>query len=209
MGRRLAAAVAALFCLAAGCTGEAPEPRRDTTGVIVPGRPGEQATVVPGGEAGDYRRAGAPSEADVAYVRMMIPHHQQAITMTDLVADRASNAQVKAIAERIAATQQAEITLMRSWLADHGHSHADGGHGGHARMPGMATPEQLEALRAAEGAEFDRQFLRLMITHHEGALTMAEDQLAHGVDPRAVAMAQDVVTGQTDEIGHLRRLLGS
>ncbi|PXY28378.1 DUF305 domain-containing protein [Prauserella muralis] len=209
MGTRLAAGVAALVVvvLAAGCVAEEPPPAQDSPGVIVPGRPGEQASVVPPEKAGEHQQVTKPSEADVRYMTMMIPHHEQAITMTDLVPARARSERVKAIASRIAASQDAEIAAMTTWLEQHGHA----GHTAHQHglMPGMATPEQLDALRAAKGAEFDRQFLRLMITHHEGALTMARDQLAHGLEPQAVAMAQEVLTGQVDEIEHMRAMLGT
>jgi uncharacterized protein (DUF305 family) len=157
----------------------------------------------------------SPTEADVRYVKMMIPHHEQAITMTDLVADRASDQQVRAIAGRIADAQDGEIAVMRDWLSRYGthsehRSHdtagtpgAPGEHG-HGLMPGMATPGQLDALRAASGAEFDRMFLDLMIAHHEGALTMAEHELAQGVQTRAIEMAQDVIASQSTEIERMR-----
>ncbi|WP_199430083.1 DUF305 domain-containing protein [Qaidamihabitans albus] len=208
--RLAAAGVVAVFVLA-GCVSD-PEPPEDAAAeVIVPGRPGESASAA----APQGADTVAPNEADVRYMTMMIPHHRQAITMTDLVADRASDRQVRAIAGRIAAAQDAEITAMTDWLAGHGHGQhtehgGDGEHGAHGDdlMPGMATPEQIDALRAAGGAEFDRLFLQLMITHHEGALTMAEDELAHGIEPRALEMAQDVLAGQAAEIERMRNLLG-
>lgn len=198
--------------------------------VIVPGSPGEQASTVPADEAaknaGEPDRSDKPNDADVEYVQMMIPHHRQAIVMTDLVEGRAKNDAVKRIAGRIDAAQDAEITMMTTWLKDfgqevpaddeggHGDPDEHGDHGGHgehgghdhADMPGMATPEQLRELRAAKGTEFDRMFLTLMITHHEGALTMAEKELANGVEARAITMAQDVMTSQTNEIAHMKRI---
>ncbi|MFF5992225.1 DUF305 domain-containing protein [Prauserella flavalba] len=218
MGRRLVAGVAAIFFLAlAGCTAEEAPPEGQQAGsdVIVPGKPGEQAKVVPGSEAAEQQQAVRPNDADRQYMTNMIPHHQQAITMTDLAARHATSEQVKGIAGRIAASQEAEISVMESWLQEFGQSGSEhGGHGehgahDHALMPGMATPEQLDALRAARGAEFDRQFLQLMITHHQGALTMAEQQLGNGIEPRAIAMAQEIITGQTDEIEHMRGMLGT
>ncbi|TKG66884.1 DUF305 domain-containing protein [Prauserella endophytica] len=218
MGRRLVAGVAAIFFLAlAGCTAEEAPPEGEQGGsdVIVPGRPGEQASVVPGSEAAEHQKAVRPNDADRQYMINMIPHHQQAITMTDLAARHATSDQVKGIAGRIAASQEAEISVMESWLREFGHAgdqhggHAEHGGHDHALMPGMATQEQLDALRAARGAEFDRQFLQLMITHHQGALTMAEQQLGHGIEPRAIAMAQEIITGQTDEIEHMRGMLGT
>ncbi|MEU6646401.1 DUF305 domain-containing protein [Saccharomonospora sp. NPDC046836] len=214
MSRRLAAGMAAiLLCVGlAGCTADEAPPEEDAAPLIVPGRPGEEAKVVPGEQAGDYQEVVQPNAADFQYMTMMIPHHQQALTMTDLVPDRAASDQLKNLADRMAASQEAEIRVMESWLQQNRDSEAaEGGHGEHQHglMPGMATEEQLEELRNAKGAEFDRLFLQLMITHHEGALTMAEEHLVSGIETRAVEMAQEIITGQTDEIGHMRTMLGT
>jgi uncharacterized protein (DUF305 family) len=138
-----------------------------------------------------------PTEADVAFVHMMLPHHAQALEMTAMVPDRTSRSDVPLFAERIELSQQDEIELMVRWLEKHelpvpegfgeepsGHDgHADTGGGddhGHdgAMMPGLLTAEQLEQLGAAEGEEFDRLFLQFMYYHHDGALQMVEDLLA-------------------------------
>lgn len=200
----LAVGVASVLLVLGGCTAGQPEPSSSPAQLIVPGRPGEQARTVTPEEAAEQRQDVPANDADADYMRMMIPHHEQAITMTDLVADRTRSESVRKIAGRIAVTQSAEITAMTDWLRGHGEQLGEHHHG---LMPGMATPEQLDALRAARGAEFDRQFLTLMIRHHEGALTMAEDYLPHGVEPRALAMAQDVITSQNAEIQHMRAML--
>ncbi|MEU3272024.1 DUF305 domain-containing protein [Saccharomonospora sp. NPDC006951] len=205
LGKALAAGLLASWLLAA-CT-PAPETGPDSPGVLVPRGPGEAAAVVPQDQAGEHQRRPEPGAGDIEFMTMMIPHHQQAILMTDLAAEHAEADRVHAISGRIAATQSAEITAMTAWLEEFGQASAGHSAHGHTGMPGMATEAQLGALRAARGAEFDRQFLALMIHHHEGALTMAEDQLATGTEPRAVEMAQEVVTSQTDEIGHLRAIL--
>jgi uncharacterized protein (DUF305 family) len=75
-----------------------------------------------------------------------------------------------------------------------------------SQMPGMATPEQLAALRAASGADFDRLFFQLMTAHHEGALTMATEVLSTGSDVFVEEMAQEVLATQTDEIGRMRTM---
>ncbi|MBP2181398.1 DUF305 domain-containing protein [Amycolatopsis magusensis] len=213
-----AAVLAGLACaVLAGCSNEpVPEPQ-PSAGVLIPGKPGESATAVPPGEAARHQQNVTLSEADVTYVTNMIPHHRQALVMTALVAERASDERVRGVAGRIDAAQGGEIAMMSGWLTEHGKpvppedtgGHAGhGSHGGHdhATMPGMATPEQLEALRAAKGTDFDRLFLELMIRHHEGALTMAEQQLASGVNDRAQEMAQEVITGQTAEIERMRAI---
>ncbi|QFU92970.1 DUF305 domain-containing protein [Amycolatopsis sp. YIM 10] len=217
MTRTVTAAIAAgLACvMLAGCSNEPVPPPQPSAGVLVPGKPGESATMVPPGEAGQHQQNVTLSEVDVNYVTNMIPHHRQAIVMTDLVAERASNELVRGVAGRIDAAQGAEIDQMSSWLTEHGKPvppEDTGGHAGHgspgghdhATMPGMATPEQLDALRAAKGTDFDRLFLELMIRHHEGALTMAEQQLAGGLNDRTQEMAQEVITGQTAEIERMR-----
>ncbi|WP_158880570.1 DUF305 domain-containing protein [Amycolatopsis anabasis] len=199
-----------------GCSGEAaaPPPPPASAPVVLPGKPGDPGTVVPPERAGEHRQAAVPNGIDVNYVTMMIPHHRQAITMTDLVAAKSQDDRVRGIADRIAAAQGAEIAMMHGWLGDHGKpvpAEGHAGHGGaeHGLMPGMATPAQLDELRAAGGREFDRKFLELMITHHQGALTMAEQELSGGVEVRAQQMAQEVITTQTAEIERLRGMLAN
>lgn len=171
--------------------------------VIAPGKPGEKNKVLSAEEA--ERRRGeddSPNPADIGYAQMMTVHHQQAVEMSRLAPDRAQSLRVKKIAERILAEQGPEIEVMRSWLksagagkpAGHGHDH------GAMAMPGMATEEQLDKLRAAHGREFDALFLELMITHHEGALTMATDVKGNGNNIRIEEMADDVIAQQSAEI---------
>ncbi|WP_216216118.1 DUF305 domain-containing protein [Amycolatopsis aidingensis] len=218
--------------LLSGCMNEQAAQPSDTPSapVLVPGEPGAEPTVLSPERASAHGRTDStqprPNQADVDYMNMMIPHHQQAITMTDLIDERAEDERVRTIGGRIAAAQDAEIALMAAWLIRYGkpvppeagrhgdrglrtghtaHS-APGGHEHGPLMPGMATPEQMDALRAANGAEFDRLFLDLMITHHEGALVMAQDELADGLELRALEMAQEVIAGQAAEIEHMRNI---
>ncbi|WP_189132911.1 DUF305 domain-containing protein [Wenjunlia tyrosinilytica] len=182
--------------------------RADRSGppVVAPGRPGEANKTLSPREAAKARPENEPNTADVAYVRNMIHHHRQALAMTDLAADRARARGVRSIADRIAHTQGPEVGAMRAWLKRHGQpQEAEGGHD-HTAMPGMATPEQLAALRKARGAAFDKLFLKLMITHHEGAVTMATDVSTKGNDVTVEEMASDVIATQSAEIGRMRRL---
>lgn len=180
--------------------------------MIAPGRPGEANKTVTAGPP----TATAPTAADIAFVRMMIPHHEQAITMASLVPKQAGSAEVKALADRIDKAQTVEISALQAWLKPHRERTGDGhaGHGGpargdgdHAAMPGMATEAQLTALRAARGAEFDRQFLTLMITHHQGAVTMARDVMDKGSDPTVQEIAKEVLATQSGEINRMRDIL--
>ncbi|SDD12659.1 DUF305 domain-containing protein [Streptomyces prasinopilosus] len=179
--------------------------------VIAPGEPGGPNRTLSAEEAAERRvEDDSPNSADVSYTRMMIEHHSQAVEMTGLVADRAESAKIVKLAERIAASQKPEIKMMEGWLAKHGRSGKAGGrdHGhDHATMPGMATPAQLANLRAAEGKAFDQLFLTLMITHHEGAITMATEVKAQGNNIQVEEMADDVVAQQTSEITRMRSLL--
>ncbi|BFO19435.1 hypothetical protein SHKM778_58230 [Streptomyces sp. KM77-8] len=107
---------------------------------------------------------------------MMIEHHAQALVMTELAPDRAESKKIVKLAERIGAAQGPEIEAMKAWLKSHDKAERDEGHAhDHATMPGMATQAQLKQLSAADGAAFDQLFLTLMITHHQGAITMATE----------------------------------
>ncbi|MFG1701077.1 DUF305 domain-containing protein [Nonomuraea sp. NPDC049309] len=176
--------------------------------MIVPGRPGEPARTARPGE----RVGRTPSEvvaADVRFAENMIPHHRQALEMTALVEERTTTESIRALARQITAAQTPEIKAMTAWLAGLGRQ-APAGHD-HAQESayGMATQEQLNALRAARGGAFDRMFLQLMTRHHEGAVKMAGEQLADGRDQRMRMMARDVYSGQSIEIARMRRLLES
>ncbi|WP_030182056.1 DUF305 domain-containing protein [Streptomyces violaceorubidus] len=175
--------------------------------VIAPGKPGEGNRTLSAEEAGKQRADDdSPNAADVSYARMMIQHHAQALKMTELAPEQAESGQVKKLAERISAAQGPEIKAMEGWLANHGEKVAGGGHE-HAAMPGMATEAQLKKLRAAEGKAFDQLFLTLMITHHEGAISMATDVKSEGNNVLIEEMADDVVAQQTSEISRMRAML--
>ncbi|MET9773289.1 DUF305 domain-containing protein [Streptomyces sp. NPDC006367] len=175
--------------------------------VLVPGAPGEGNRTLSAEDAERQRTDDdSPNSADVAYARMMIQHHAQALEMTALAPEHGESGRVKKLAERISAAQGPEIAAMRGWLETHGQKESDGGHD-HAAMPGMATEEQMEKLRAARGKAFDRLFLTLMITHHEGAITMATDVKAQGNNVQIEEMADDVVAQQTSEITRMREML--
>ncbi|AVV46251.1 DUF305 domain-containing protein [Streptomyces sp. ID05-04B] len=168
--------------------------------VIAPGKPGEANRTLSAQDAAEQRADDdTPNSADVTYTRKMIEHHAQALEMTALVPDRAASGDVKRLALRISAAQGPEIKAMEGWLTTHGRKTTGGGHT-HTAMPGMATAAQLTALRAARGKAFDTLFLTLMITHHEGALTMAADVKAQGNNERVEEMADDVIAQQTSEI---------
>ncbi|GAB2824376.1 DUF305 domain-containing protein [Actinocorallia aurea] len=196
-----ALAVAALAAaLLAGCSGGEEPVAGPTATMLAPGRPGEPNATITSGPTAEPE----PAEADVAFMRMMIVHHGQAIEMSDLAPTRAADPRVKSLASRISAAQTGEIAVMRDWLRDRkrlpatGHDHA---------MPGMITEQEFDALEEARAAEFDRLYLTLMIKHHEGALAMADTVLASGTDTLSLQLAKDVATTQQSEINRMRDLL--
>ncbi|WP_055599463.1 DUF305 domain-containing protein [Streptomyces aureus] len=200
-----AVAVLALTACESGPDKGTPEARSSTGTVVAPGKPGEPARRISPEEAAKLLPDQSPNSADFAYAQMMIVHHRQALTMTALAPQRAASAQVKGVAERIAAAQKPEIGAMEGWLKNNGGAREQAGHDHHS-MPGMASEAQLKELRNAKGRAFDELFLKLMITHHEGAVTMAAEVLSEGNNVLVEEMANDVIAQQSAEIGRMRGL---
>lgn len=202
-------AVVAVFALGACESGDDAEvPEKGAApgpSVVAPGRPGEPARTLSAEDAAAERPDDSPNGADFTYAQMMIVHHGQALTMTELARKQAGSDQVKRLADRIAAAQKPEIGAMQGWLDGHGGPRKHDGHQ-HGAMPGMATEKQLAELRGAGGKAFDALFLKLMITHHDGAITMATDALTDGNNITVEEMATDVVAQQTAEIGRMRSM---
>ncbi|MET9375895.1 DUF305 domain-containing protein [Streptomyces sp. NPDC002992] len=186
--------------------GSTPQGKASTSpAVVAPGKPGEPARRISPAEASRLLPDDKPNAADFSYAQMMIVHHRQALTMTALAPQRAASAQVKKLADRITAAQKPEIDAMEGWLKNNGGPREQGGHDHHT-MPGMATEAQLAELRKAKGAAFDELFLKLMITHHEGAVTMAAEVLGQGNNVLVEEMANDVIAQQTSEINRMRSM---
>ena len=181
--------------------------------IVQPGAPGETARELTAEEATDIAVT-SHSPDDVRFMQDMIPHHNQAVQMAELVADRTNREEVVDAAGRITLSQQDEMEFMERWLGDRGERVPDptdheAMHTSH-RMAGMATPEQMAELAAAEGAEFDRMFLQFMIAHHEGAVTMVEELLEQpgsAYDPVLFEFTNDVTNDQTAEIERMHGLL--
>ncbi|MCX5555652.1 DUF305 domain-containing protein [Streptomyces sp. NBC_00038] len=200
------ASLAVVVLTLGGCDSgsEAKSPTSSGPSVIVPGKPGEAAETLSAEDAAKQRTDDdTPNSADIAYAQKMIEHHTQALEMTQLAPKQAESSAVKALAERITAAQGPEIATMESWLkANDGEKTAT--EHAHEAMPGMATEAQLKKLRAAKGKAFDELFLKLMITHHDGAITMATDVKAQGNNIQIEEMADDVIAQQTSEISRMR-----
>jgi uncharacterized protein (DUF305 family) len=149
----------------------------------------------------------------------MIMHHAQAVEMTALIPSHTENKDMRSLGARISRSQSDEIGLMRRWLAARGEpismampgmSDTDKSWEPMALMPGMLTPQQMEALRNAKGAEFDKLFLTGMIQHHNGALIMVKDLFdtaGAGQDAELFDFATDVDSGQRAEIRIMQSML--
>ena len=150
------------------------------------------------------------TKADVEFMQGMIAHHAQAIVMSRLAEANGANPQVRKLSRKIDQSQVPEILIMQHWLRRNEQFAPDTASWHTMRMDGMLSDDEIKALGAAKGVEFDRLFLVGMIKHHEGALKMVDDLLkspgaAQEVD--ANVFANDVVTAQTAEIGIMRNLL--
>lgn len=151
--------------------------------------------------------AAQANAADRMFATMMIPHHRQALEMSDIVlAKDGLDPAVVDLARKIKAAQQPEIDRMLDWLKSWGAEYDPDAAMDHG-MSGMMSAEDLDALRTATGADAGRLFLEQMIAHHEGAVEMARTELDAGRSAEALALAQQVVDDQTEEIATMRRIL--
>ncbi len=162
------------------------------------------------------------NSADISFAQQMIPHHTQAIMMSDILLEKDNiNPQVVSLAQQIKDAQQPEIEQMQSWLKQWGAPLEGQGHNmdmgtsmapGTSPMPsmmGMMSPEQMQQLRDAQGAEASRLFLTQMIEHHRGAIAMAKTEIQDGQSPEAIALARQIVTHQESEIARMQQLLNN
>jgi len=191
-----------------------------TTPIVLPGAPGQAARTLSAEEAIDIAD-NSYSPDDVIFMQNMIPHHAQAVELADLVDTRSNLKELVDLAGRIGVTQADEIKFMEDWLKERGEpllpesadpSSAHDGHNGFHDMEGMASPKDMARLATLKGVEFDKLWLSLMITHHEGALTMVEnltDQPGSAYDPVLFEFTNDIVSDQTDEIERMSAVLGS
>ena len=156
--------------------------------------------------------AGSHNQADIDFASMMIPHHQQAVEMSDmLLAKQGIDAKVVDLATQIKAAQAPEITQMSGWLAGWGQDPSPssmGGMGGMGAGDGLMSQADMDALDQATGNDATRLFLTGMIKHHQGAVTMAKTELDSGQNTDAKHLAQDIITTQQAEIAQMNQLLG-
>ncbi len=140
------------------------------------------------------------SAGDIDFAEMMIPHHEQAIVMSEIALTNSSSDEILALAQEIKAAQAPEIELMKSWTGVSASTHM-----GHM-MDGMLSDGQIQELRDSEGATFDRLFLEGMIAHHEGAITMAQ-KVIRSENKEVAALAAAIIEAQEKEIALMKDLL--
>lgn len=188
--------------------------------------PGPGPTLVqPGAPGSGTRSVGETSlgvrlphtQADVRFMQLMIPHHEQALILSALANGRTTNREILLTAQRIEISQIDEIALMRQWLAARGEevpppadAHAHHMAPAHASMPGMLSPQQFARIEAATGREFDRLFLLAMIGHHEGAIDMVAELFATpgaAQEEDIFQIASHVEEDQQLEIARMNRML--
>lgn len=213
LGALLAMSIPAVFfCLMAGA--QQTDPAAPV--IVQPGTPGKPSRRLPAST-----RAKLPplSQAEVRFMQGMIMHHAQAVEMTALIPSHTKNKDLQSLGARIGRSQSDEIRFMKRWLAARGEPVAVTGpgmrdmttsHQPMPLMPGMLTPEQMQALRKATGTEFDRLFLTGMIQHHNGALTMVKDLFGTpgtGQDAEVFDFAMDADNTQRAEIAIMQTML--
>ncbi|MDE1152078.1 MAG: DUF305 domain-containing protein [Micavibrio sp.] len=184
--------------------------------IVQPGAPGQPTHVLP---ADTHPVAHPATQQDIEFMQGMVMHHGQALEMTELIPSHTTNEQVRQLGARIHSSQSDEIEMMKRWLRSRGQPismampgmpEMDMSGKPMAPMPGMLTPEQMDALRKARGAEFDRLFLSGMIQHHTGALVMVKDLFAApgaGQDADVFNFATDVDNTQRAEIRLMQQML--
>lgn len=192
--------------------------------VVQPGAPGQPTRIL-----APSTRATLPprSPKDVEFMQGMIMHHAQAVEMTALIEARTGNKDVKLLGARISQSQSDEMSFMKRWLETRSEPislpllkmdmsgmsgmNMSSHHGHNMSMSGMLTSKQLELLKNAKGAEFDRLFLKGMVQHHKGALVMVKELFettGAGQDAELFNFATDVDSGQRAEIRIMQTLLG-
>jgi uncharacterized protein (DUF305 family) len=184
--------------------------------VVQPGAPGQPSRMLPPSTKGMLPPR---SQADVEFMQGMIMHHSQAVEMTALIASHTQNKDLRSLGAKISSSQSDEIKFMQRWLAARGEQLSmampgmpDMDMSGHpmALMPGMLTPEQMDALRKSKDAEFDHLFLTGMIQHHNGALIMVKDLFdtaGAGQDADLFNFATDADNTQRAEIRIMQSML--
>ncbi|MFJ9369326.1 DUF305 domain-containing protein [Nocardia sp. NPDC101769] len=205
----LIAGTAATALIAAGCSGNNSDtskaaPSLTTTAMDHGGMPGMDhgatGTSAPAATRSDF------NAADVTFLQMMYPHHAQAVEMAKLVPTRSQNQQLITLAKAVEQAQSPEMQQITTLLQSFGKP-APSGDMGHD-MPGIMSKDQMTKLEGLSGPDFDKLWMQMMIEHHQGAITMANTELAQGTNAESKVLAQSIVTAQQQEITQMNSMLG-
>jgi uncharacterized protein (DUF305 family) len=202
MVRLLAAGGALAASLVLGACGSSSPSAHSASSPSTSSAPSASSTAAP--------VSGPHNDADVTFASMMIPHHNQAIEMSDmLLAKSGIDPKVAALAQKIKAAQGPEVALMSGWLADWGANPSPSSMGDMGGMgDGLMNQADMDALNDATGQQAAQLFLSGMIKHHQGAVTMAQAELGSGRSSDAKKLAQDIISAQKAEITEMNQLLG-
>lgn len=199
-------AIAAALALAGCSTSPSAAPATSTT-------PAPAASSMPGMGPG-MMASSAPAaatehnDADTMFAQGMIPHHEQAVEMSELMLQKEDiPASVTDLAMRIKAAQAPEIETMKGWLETWNEPATMGS--GHSMGGGMMGMDDMKQLEAAQGTEAAKLFLTQMVAHHQGAIVMAQTEMAQGMNADAIKLSKDIVTAQEAEIKEMQDLLAT
>jgi uncharacterized protein (DUF305 family) len=224
--------LAAVFCSLPAGAGYAQEASSGSVSVVQPGAPGTASRKLPASTSGVAPQS---SQADIEFMQGMVMHHAQAVEMTALISSHTENKEIRTLGARISLSQSDEIKFMKRWLVARGAPVSlsmpgmpgmdnssqptnampempgmDNSSQPTNAMPGMLTVQQMEALKQADGEEFDRRFLTGMIQHHKGALVMVQqlfDTPGAGQDADLFDFATDADNTQRAEIRIMEDML--
>ena len=197
------------LCLAIVLLANLSNPINSAPVIIQPGVPGEASKIIDADIAIKIADT-SHTHDDVMFMQQMIPHHKQAIVLSNLAPERTNSDVILELAKKIETSQKDEIVFMQSWLEDRDENHKHSMTNSHMQMMGMATPDQINELSKSEGVSFDELFLRLMITHHEGAIKMVDrlkDQPGSAYDQVLNDFVSDLDNDQSVEIERMNVLL--
>jgi uncharacterized protein (DUF305 family) len=147
--------------------------------------------------------SGTYTDDELMFASMMIPHHSQAVTMSELALANTTNPEILSLATAIRDAQAPEIEQMQSWLDASSYSES---HAHHMEMSGMLTDEEIAELSSVKGETFDRLFLEGMIAHHEGAIDMIS-MIKNSTNSEVKKLSVDILTSQSAEIEAMKALL--
>jgi uncharacterized protein (DUF305 family) len=163
-----------------------------------------------GSSAGKSSEASDHNAYDIAFARNMVPHHEQAVQMAQMVPTNTTNQQVIALANQLTTTEVSEMQAFRVWLMQWQDAQGSdsAGHDTHVPTAGMVDKPTMDKLQSLSGAAFDRLWLTTMIDHHSGSIAMAQGEVAHGRNADVLYLARSIIASQQAEIDRMKQMLG-